>query len=76
MKRTAILTLAAVTSVAFGSQAAQAHLLAGDSAVTAAKSSYSTSLSIMKRAGTKFHAQSSYGNQGVSPDNRGGIRGV
>jgi len=74
MKRTAILTLAAVTSVALGSQAAQAHVVNNDSAVKASKSSQYQA--IMKRAGVNFHARSSYGSPAVSPDNRGGIRGV
>jgi hypothetical protein len=74
-RRPIILTLV-VTSLAFGAQAAQAQLLVSDSAVAVAKTSSAKSLAIMKVAGTRFHAQSNYGNQGGRPDDRSGVRGA
>jgi hypothetical protein len=84
--RTSILTLV-VTGLAWAAPAAQAHLLAGDEAVTG-KSAVSTksALSVMTAAGIRYHAQANYANEkrllgpsastGVRPDDRAGARGI
>jgi hypothetical protein len=83
--RQTILTLA-VAGLACAAPAAQAHVLANDSAVTG-KSSVSTknSLSAMTAAGILMHAAANFKNEqrllgeyGVSvrPDDRAGARGV
>jgi len=87
-----IVTLAACTATALGTQAAQARLLDDSSSYAAVKSTSSQSLlATMVAAGTKYHAAANYRNEktlagtvhsrkaqqkGVSPDNRAGVRGI
>jgi ethanolamine ammonia-lyase large subunit len=84
--RTPILTLV-VTGLAWAAPAAQAHLLAGDDAVTSKSSvSAKSALSVMTVAGIRYHAQANYANEkrlfgrpastGVRPDDRSGVRGI
>jgi hypothetical protein len=83
-------SLMASAAVLGGAQAAQAHLLAGDGAVTSAKSTSSQSvLTVMQAAGIRYHAAANYRNEkrltgtsysakstGLRPDDKGGRRGV
>lgn len=85
ISRTSIVTFV-VAGVAFAAPAAQAMLLAGDSAGSNTKSvSAKSSLSVMKLAGIRYHAAANYKNErfvgqltstGVRPDNRPGVRGI
>jgi len=85
--RHSILTVAAALAVA--APAAQAHLLGNDGAVTSSKSiSTKSALSVITKAGIRYHAQASYnerfvfGHLGPSiqpsprPDDRAGLRGA
>lgn len=88
--KASIVTLVATAALAAGSQAAQAHLLSGDNAVVSSKAAASkTALSVMTRAGIRYHAAANYQNEqrlsstssalasgGVRPDDRAGIRGA
>jgi ethanolamine ammonia-lyase large subunit len=75
-----------VAGLAWAAPAAQAQMLAGDSAGTTTKSvSTKTSLSVMTVAGIRYHAAANYKNErflgqlaptGVRPDNRPGVRGI
>jgi hypothetical protein len=75
-----------VAGLAGVAPAAQAHLLAGDSAGTGKKSvSTKSTLSVMTVAGIRYHAAANYKNErflgqsapaGVRPDNRPGVRGI
>jgi hypothetical protein len=86
--KASILTLVAAASLAFGT-AAQAHLLAGDSAGSGAKALSSQSvLAVMQAAGIRYHAAANYKSErlagtrltgqssGVRPDDRPGPRGI
>lgn len=83
--RHSILTLV-VAGLAWAAPAAQAHVLAGDSASTAKRAvSTKSALSVMKAAGIRYHAAANFKSErfvgqsasvGVRPDNRPGVRGI
>jgi hypothetical protein len=88
--RHSLITLAAVAALAGGTQAAQAHMLAGDSSgVALGSGSSKATLAVMTAAGINFHARANYKNEGklgstslrittspARPDDRSGPRGV
>ena len=74
--RRSILTFV-VAGLAWAAPAAQAHVLIGGDA-TSLKQSASTksALSVMKAAGTRYHATSGSASTGLRPDDRAGVRGI
>lgn len=82
-------TLVTAVALVAGAQA-QAHILAGNDAVTVSKSTSSESaLAVMNAAGIRYHAAANYKNEqrltgsrfvsparSVRPDDRPGVRGV
>ena len=82
--RHTILALA-VAGLACAAPAAQAQLLANDSAVTSKAASAKQTLSVMTAAGIRYHAAANYKNEqrllgqsnsSVRPDDRAGTRGI
>jgi hypothetical protein len=83
--RTSTLTFV-VAGLAWAAPAAQAQVLAGDSATTGKKAvSTKSTLSAMQVAGIRYHAAANLKNErflgeststGVRPDNRPGVRGI
>jgi hypothetical protein len=71
--RHSILTLT-VAGLAWAAPAAQAHAVVGGDA-TSVKMTKSA-LSVMKAAGTRYHATGQSASTGVRPDDRSGIRGI
>ena len=77
--RAYIATLAAFVVAAFGTSAAQAHVLFDDSSVNLDRSQVGLStLYVMQKAGTSFHATARTAKSSTAsrPDNRSGRRGI